>query len=111
MAQDLGLIDLLQLKNGVLLPMHDLSLPTGLEITGIRLILKGTDNHSIKKDGSRCEMQTPSGQQSGIKIHLASPFTLEEGFLSLFFTNLTPLLPRYRQHISSYNSLLKTKLI
>ncbi len=80
-AQDLGLIDLLQLKNGVLLPMHDLSLPTGLEITGIRLILKGTDNHSIKKDGSRCEMQTPSGQQSGIKIHLASPFTLEEGFL------------------------------
>ena len=80
-AQDLGLIDLLQLKNGVLLPMHDLSLPTGLEITGIRLILKGTDNHSIKKDGSRCEMQTPSGQQSGIKIHLASPFTLEEGFI------------------------------
>ena len=79
-AQDLGLIDLLQLKNGVMLPMHDLALPTGLEITGIRLVLKGTDNHSIKKDGSRCEMQTPSGQQSGIKIHLASPFTLEENF-------------------------------
>ncbi len=79
-AQDLGLIDLLQLKNGVMLPMHDLALPTGIEITGIRLVLKGTDNHSIKKDGSRCEMQTPSGQQSGIKIHLASPFTLEENF-------------------------------
>ncbi len=79
-AQDLGLIDLLQLKNGVLLPMHDLSLPTGLEITGIRLVLKGTDNHSIKKDGSRCEMQTPSGQESGIKIHLASSFTLEENY-------------------------------
>ncbi len=79
-AQDLGLIDLLQLKNGVMLPMHDLTLPTGLEITGIRLVLKGTDNHSIKKDGSRCEMQTPSGQESGIKIHLASPFTLEENY-------------------------------
>lgn len=78
-AQNLGLIDLLTLRNGVLLPMQDLSLPVGVSINAIRLVLKGNDNHSIKKDNSRCEMQTPSGQQSGIKIHLSEPFTIEQG--------------------------------
>jgi hypothetical protein len=78
-AQDLGLIDLMTLRNGVLLPLEDLSLPAGLEITAIRLVLKADNNHSIKADDSRCEMQTPSGQQSGIKIHLSQPFVLEQG--------------------------------
>lgn len=78
-AQDLGLVDLLTLRNGVLLPMQDFSLPEGVEITGIRLVLKGEDNHAIKKNDERCEMQTPSGQQSGIKIHLSEPFTIQEG--------------------------------
>ena len=57
--------------------MQDLNLAAGLEITSIRLVLKAEDNHAIKADDSRCEMQTPSGQQSGIKIHLAQSFTLE----------------------------------
>lgn len=78
-AQDLGLIDLLTLKNGVLLPLQDFNLPAGVEITGIRLVLKGENNHAIKANDSRCEMQTPSGQQSGIKIHLSESFTVEEG--------------------------------
>ena len=78
-AQGLGLVDLMQLRSGVLLPMQDLNLAAGTEITGIRLVLKGDNNYSIKADDSRCEMQTPSGQQSGIKIHLAQPFTLESG--------------------------------
>lgn len=78
-AQDLGLVDLMTLRSGVLLPLQDLSLPSGLEITAIRLILKGDNNYSIKADDSRCDMQTPSGQQSGIKIHLSQSFLLEEG--------------------------------
>lgn len=78
-AQNLGLVDLLTLRNGVLLPMQDYSLPEGVEITGIRLVLKGDDNHAIKKNDERCEMQTPSGQQSGIKVHLSAPFVIEEG--------------------------------
>ena len=78
-AQGLGLVDLLTLRNGVLLPMQDFSLPEGVQVTGIRLVLNGDDNHAIKKNGERCEMQTPSGQQSGIKIHLSEPFTIEEG--------------------------------
>ena len=78
-SQNLGMVDLMTLRNGVLLPMEDLSLSAGLQITGIRLVLKGENNHAIKSDNSRCEMQTPSGQQSGIKIHLAQPFTLKTG--------------------------------
>lgn len=75
---DTGMVDLMTLRNGVLLPLQDLNIASGLEITGLRLVLKGDNNHSIKSDDSRCEMQTPSGQQSGIKIHLAQPFTLNE---------------------------------
>lgn len=78
-SQGLGMVDLMTLRNGVLLPMQDLSLSSGLQITGIRLVLRGENNHAIKGDDSRCEMQTPSGQQSGIKIHLSQPFTLESG--------------------------------
>lgn len=78
-AQNLGMIDLMTLRNGVLLPLQDLSLPIGLEITAMRLVLKGNDNHSIKSDDSRCDMQTPSGQQSGIKIILSQSFVLEQG--------------------------------
>lgn len=78
-GQGMGLVDLMTLRNGVLLPMQDLNLAPGLTITGIRLVLKADNNYSIKQDDSRCEMQTPSGQQSGIKIHLAQPFTIESG--------------------------------
>lgn len=78
-AQGLGLVDLLMLRNGVLLPMQDFSLPEGVQVTGIRLVLNGDNNHAIKQNDERCEMQTPSGQQSGIKIHLSEPFTIEEG--------------------------------
>ncbi len=78
-GQGLGMVDLMTLRNGVLLPLQDLNLASGLQITGLRLVLKGDNNHAIKVDDSRCEMQTPSGQQSGIKIHLSQPFTLESG--------------------------------
>ena len=78
-SQGLGMVDLMTLRNGVLLPMQDLNLSTGLQITGIRLVLRVENNHAIKGDDSRCEMQTPSAQQSGIKIHLSQPFTLESG--------------------------------
>lgn len=78
-GQNLGLIDLLTLRSGVTLPFEDVKLPVGLEITAIRLVLKSNDNHSIKSDDSRCEMQTPSAQHSGIKILLAQSFTIEDG--------------------------------
>lgn len=78
-GQGLGLVDLLTLRNGVLLPIEDVDLAPGVSITQIRLVLNSQNNHSIRGDDSRCEMQTPSAQRSGVKIHLAQPVTLEQG--------------------------------
>lgn len=80
-GQDTGMTDLMTLRNGILLPLQDLNIATGLEITAIRLVLKGDNNHSIKSDDSRCEMQTPSGQQAGIKIKIAQSFILENDYI------------------------------
>lgn len=78
-GQGLGMVDLLTLRNGVLLPIEDVDLAPGVTITQIRLVLNSQNNHSIRSDDSRCEMQTPSAQRSGIKIHLSQPVTLEQG--------------------------------
>jgi hypothetical protein len=75
-AKNLGLVDLMTLRNGKLLTMEDFHIPEGVVVSKMRLIL-GDGNYSIKSDDSRCEMQTPSGQQSGIKIHLSNPVTIE----------------------------------
>lgn len=79
-AEGLGAVDLMTLRNGVLLPLEDLDLAPGIEITRIRLVLAPDGNHARKLDGSTCAMQTPSGQQSGIKINLAAPVLLENGY-------------------------------
>ena len=79
-AQNTGMVNLLDLRNGVLLPLADVNLPEGVQITQIRLILNGQNNHSLFMDDRRCEMQTPSGQQSGVKIMLKTPITIENGF-------------------------------
>lgn len=77
-GKNLGMVDLMTLRNGVLLPIEDLSLPAGIEVTRIRLIL-GDGNYGVKTDGSQCSLQTPSAQQSGIKISLTNPVTLMSG--------------------------------
>ncbi|MBC7419899.1 MAG: DUF4382 domain-containing protein [Bdellovibrio sp.] len=78
-AKNLGMVDLMMLRNGVLLPMHDLQIPAGATVTHIRLIL-GSGNYAIKSTGSKCDLQTPSGQQSGVKIKLTNPVTIEGQF-------------------------------
>jgi hypothetical protein len=79
-AQGLGDIDLLKLKDGILLPLADVAIPAGIKITKIRLILNSDNNYAIKGDNSICPMQTPSGQQSGIKILLHDAVEFEGGF-------------------------------
>jgi hypothetical protein len=74
-AKNLGLVDLMTLRNGKLLTLEDFHIPEGVVVSKMRLIL-GDGNYSIKSDDSRCEMQTPSGQQSGIKIHFTNPVTI-----------------------------------
>lgn len=77
-GQDTGLIDLLTLRDGKLLPIQDTTIPEGATLTQIRLILD-SGNYAIKGDLSECQMQTPSGQQSGVKVKLSSPVTIESG--------------------------------
>jgi hypothetical protein len=78
-GHDVGMIDLLTLRNGVSLPVSELVLPPETEIKQIRLVLKEEDNHIIKHDGSRCDLQTPSQQQSGLKI-LVKDISLNAGY-------------------------------
>jgi hypothetical protein len=80
LTRNSGMIDLMTLRNGVLLDIQDITMPTGISIEEIRLVLNPDNNHAIKKDGSTCELQTPSGQQSGVKIKLQSTVTVEDGY-------------------------------
>lgn len=78
LGKDLGLIDLMTLRNGVLLPVEDFNIPEGVEVTQIRLLL-GSGNYAVKGDDSTCSLQTPSAQQSGIKIKLSNSVTIVGG--------------------------------
>src|SRR5690606_453470 len=79
-AQGLGMVDLLTLQNGVLLPIADIDMPAEISVKQIRLVLNGDNNHLIKDNGDVCALQTPSAQQSGIKILLKDPVTFESGY-------------------------------
>ena len=74
---DAGIYDLLELTGG---QSADLAIneeiPAG-EVSQIRLIL-GTEN-TVVVDGETIDLQTPSAQQSGLKINLNE--TLEDGIL------------------------------
>ncbi len=76
-AQNLGMLNLLTLRNGVTLPLAELSMPDGITVKQIRMVLESTDNHAIKSDDSRCELRTPSATKTGIKIILNQPVTFE----------------------------------
>jgi hypothetical protein len=79
-GRKIGMVDLLTLRNGVLLPIANLDLPEDIQISQIRLVLRGENNHAIKDDGSRCELKTPSGQQAGVKILLKNPVQISDGY-------------------------------
>lgn len=72
-----GLIDLMTLRNGVLLQIADLQMPADITIKQIRVVLEETGHYAVKTDNSVCAMQTPSAQQTGIKIVLSNPVTFE----------------------------------
>lgn len=61
-------INLLDLVNGNDTVLVDQSIPTGM-ISQIRLVLEENGNY-IYKDGVRNDLQTPSAQQSGLKLNL-----------------------------------------
>lgn len=69
-----GIYDLLELTGGVSVLLVDNEIPAG-DISQIRLILG--DNNSVVVDGDTFPLQTPSAQQSGLKINVNE--TLEGG--------------------------------
>lgn len=84
LAENFGLVNLLELRDNVLKALGDLTLPAGTTVRKLRLVLDGSDNHVLFNDDSRCEMATPSATQSGVKIVLKQPITIEEGYKYAF---------------------------
>jgi len=76
---DAGIYNLLELTGGVSVVLVDEELPTG-SISQIRLVL-GDDN-TVVVDGETIPLQTPSAQQSGLKIQVNE--TLEGGIFYEF---------------------------
>ena len=62
-----GVYDLLDLTGGVSVMLADNDVPSG-HLGQIRLILG--DNNTVVKDGVTYELNTPSAQQSGLKLHI-----------------------------------------
>ena len=62
-----GVYNLLDLTNGINVVLADDEIPAG-KISQIRLVLG--ENNTLKMDGQTFDMDTPSGQQSGLKIQL-----------------------------------------
>ncbi|WP_413577888.1 DUF4382 domain-containing protein [Bdellovibrio sp. HCB290] len=79
LAKGLGPVDLLQLQNGVSLPLQSIVAPDGLQIQQIRLVLKESGHYIVKSDDSVCELKTPSAQKTGIKIILTNKVQFEAG--------------------------------
>ena len=82
-AKNLGQVDLLQLRNGVTLPMDSLQLPAGTEVSQIRLVLSADNNYIIKSTGEadeRCDLKTPSEQQTGIKLVIHKTIEVAGGY-------------------------------
>lgn len=72
-----GVYNLLELTNGKDTLLADATIPAG-RLSQLRLIL-GDDNYLIMKDGSRVDLNTPSAQQSGLKVQIQND--LEGGVL------------------------------
>lgn len=67
-----GIYDLLELTNGLDTLIASAELPAG-RISQIRLILG--DNNSVTVDGQETSINSPSGQQSGLKLNVQADLT------------------------------------
>lgn len=79
-GKDRGLVDLLTLRNGVVLPIADFQMPVGVTVKEIRILVKPDLNYALYGDGQYCALQTPSAQVSGVKLKLSAPVTVEPGY-------------------------------
>ncbi len=79
-AENLGPINLLDLQNGVTLPMEDMQLPAGVRVTQIRLVLNETGHYIMKGTEERCDLKTPSAQKTGVKILIHQGIAIDNGY-------------------------------
>lgn len=77
-AQNIGAVDLMTLSSGRQIGIADTEIPVGSKINQIRLVLEETGNYIQYFDGTFCDMQTPSQQQSGLKV-VNPDFVIGEG--------------------------------
>jgi hypothetical protein len=75
-APNLGTINLLNFRNGVLLGVSDINIPEDVTVKQIRMILKEDGHELVRNDHTICQLKTPSAQKAGIKILLSRPITL-----------------------------------
>ena len=67
-----GVYNLLELTGGVIAPLSDSEIPSGF-LGQIRLILG--ENNTVVKDGITYPLNTPSAQQSGLKVQIQQDVT------------------------------------
>lgn len=75
--KNLGLIDLLKLQSGVSLDVAEIELPQSVQVKEIRVLLDDRGHWALKDDLSKCDLRTPSAQQSGLKMKLNSVINIE----------------------------------
>lgn len=78
-AEGLGPIDLETLAEGRLGVLDEMVLPAGLTLTEVRMVLRREGHEGWTREGRRCDLKTPSAQQSGLKLKLRTPVTIKEG--------------------------------
>lgn len=72
-------VNLLDFSNGKDTLLSNIELETGIKIHQLRLIL-GENNTIMLSDGSILPIQTPSAQQSGLKLNVQSDSELNSGY-------------------------------
>lgn len=80
LSQNLGPVDLTQLAQGIKLNLASLEIPEGVFIREIRLKLHNEGHFAVDQMGQTCMMQTPSAQQSGLKLKLSDHFEVQAGY-------------------------------
>jgi hypothetical protein len=76
---NLGPIDLLNLGQSLELGLADLNMPENFQMSQVRLLLREGGHYLVKADGTSCALQTPSGQQSGLKIKVDEHMLFQSG--------------------------------
>lgn len=71
------ILDLLDASALDAFSLAELNLSSGVVVKELRLVLESSGNSLVKQDGSICQLQTPSAQQSGLKLKLSEGLTVE----------------------------------